>query len=66
MTKAPCVNCERKGCGAYHDQCELYLQFRAEQQAISEKKIKAKEERSFVYKQIEKTKRRFNKNKRRK
>ena len=66
MIKAPCINCERKGCGAYHDKCELYLQFHAEQQAISEKKIKAKEERSFVFKQIEKTKRHFNKNKRRK
>ena len=20
----PCGNCERKGCGAYHDQCEAY------------------------------------------
>lgn len=23
----PCKDCENKGCGAYHDKCEKYLQF---------------------------------------
>lgn len=66
MIKATCVNCERKGCGAYHDQCELYLAFRKEQREISAKKIKAKEERSFVYQQIQLTKKKANKKKGRK
>lgn len=26
--QAPCSTCERRGCGAYHDQCELYSQYR--------------------------------------
>ena len=24
MWKSPCMNCERKGCGAYHDQCKKF------------------------------------------
>ena len=28
MSNAPCKNCEMKGCGAYHSQCEKYLKFR--------------------------------------
>ena len=28
MNNAPCKNCEMKGCGAYHSQCEKYLKFR--------------------------------------
>lgn len=28
MSSAPCKNCEMKGCGAYHSQCEKYLKFR--------------------------------------
>jgi len=25
--KAPCKECERKGCGAYHSECERYQQY---------------------------------------
>lgn len=28
----PCKDCEKKGCGAYHDECENYQQFRAEKE----------------------------------
>ena len=56
MKKAPCVDCERKGCGSYHDKCELYLAFCAEQRAVQEKKLKAREELEFVYKQVQKMK----------
>ena len=24
MKTAPCKDCERKGCGPYHDKCEVY------------------------------------------
>lgn len=24
MMTCPCQRCERKGCGAYHDECEVY------------------------------------------
>lgn len=27
MSNAPCKNCEMKGCGVYHSQCEKYLKF---------------------------------------
>ena len=26
--KAPCMGCERRGCGAYHDVCEKYIEYR--------------------------------------
>lgn len=25
--KPPCTNCERKGCGSYHDECEAFQKF---------------------------------------
>lgn len=25
----PCKDCERKGCGAYHDSCKKYQEYRA-------------------------------------
>ena len=27
MRNAPCLNCERRGCGSYHDECEKYKAF---------------------------------------
>lgn len=27
MEKAPCVDCNKKGCGAYHDKCDKYREF---------------------------------------
>lgn len=37
--KAPCKNCTRKGCGAYHDKCPEYMEFRKNQAEISNKRI---------------------------
>ena len=28
QTQCPCRTCEGSGCGAFHDQCELYQEFR--------------------------------------
>lgn len=28
----PCRDCERKGCGTYHDECEQYQQYRVERE----------------------------------
>lgn len=25
---APCKDCERKGCGSYHDKCEKFIKFK--------------------------------------
>lgn len=25
--KCPCINCEMKGCGVFHDQCEPYQEY---------------------------------------
>lgn len=29
---APCIDCENKGCGAYHSKCPAYLEFKQEQE----------------------------------
>ena len=30
---APCATCERKGCGAFHDKCELFQKYKDEVKA---------------------------------
>lgn len=40
MIIAPCINCEKKGCGSYHDICEKYKEFRKQKDAILEIKHK--------------------------
>lgn len=37
---APCKDCDKKGCGLYHTQCEAYLEFR---------RLKDEENRKRVY-----------------
>lgn len=34
----PCKNCERKGCGVYHDKCTAYQAFVRENKAVSQKR----------------------------
>lgn len=36
LSSAPCVTCERKGCGSYHDECEEYQAFREYRRRISD------------------------------
>lgn len=40
MRTAPCLKCERRGCGSYHDECEAYQSFLTEHNALKEKKKK--------------------------
>lgn len=35
----PCKFCANKGCGAYHDKCENYQQFRAEKEKEYEERL---------------------------
>lgn len=35
LKSAPCVTCERKGCGSYHDECEEYQAFTEYRKQIS-------------------------------
>ena len=32
--ECPCRYCEKKGCGAYHSQCEKYKEFELEREGI--------------------------------
>lgn len=36
----PCGDCEKKGCGAYHAECEAYQAFRAEKEKEYEERLK--------------------------
>lgn len=36
----PCKDCEKKGCGAYHEECEAYQAFRAEKLKEYEERLK--------------------------
>ena len=36
----PCKDCEKKGCGAYHELCEKYQAFRAERLKVYEERLK--------------------------
>lgn len=48
--KSPCMNCERKGCGTYHDECTAYQQFLGE---VEKLRLKRKEntEKFEIFKQ---------------
>ena len=37
MIDAPCLKCERKGCGPYHDQCPEFIEFK---KAVKEERKK--------------------------
>lgn len=35
--KLPCNQCDKRGCGAYHDQCEAYQSYKQERQKLTKK-----------------------------
>lgn len=43
MIKCPCKDCERKGCGPYHDVCEPYQDY-CKNRTLNRKDIKRKYE----------------------
>lgn len=40
--KAPCIDCDKMPCGAFHDQCEVYKEFRAKTEDMKQKQREAK------------------------
>lgn len=38
----PCKDCERKGCGEYHAQCEAYIEYAKYRKEINERERKSK------------------------
>lgn len=34
---SPCKNCPKKGCGAYHAECEKYLEFKQYREEVRKK-----------------------------
>lgn len=41
--KNPCKDCENKGCGIYHDECEKYQKFKEYNEKISNERAKSVE-----------------------
>ena len=39
----PCKDCEKKGCGAYHAQCQLYLDYAQWRRYINDIERKSKQ-----------------------
>ena len=39
--RCPCIECEKRGCGVFHDQCELYKKY-TEERVLDRKDIKKK------------------------
>lgn len=48
MRTAPCKNCEKKGCGAYHDICPEYVQWKGERIQTSRSMKKEKKVNSAI------------------
>ena len=38
MIKPPCISCPETGCGAKHDTCEKYMEYKEQVNAIRRKK----------------------------
>ena len=36
MKQAPCKDCENRGCGLHHDECEKYSEYRKEREMVYE------------------------------
>lgn len=34
MKRPPCKDCERKGCGSYHDECPEYLKWKEDTRRV--------------------------------
>lgn len=47
---APCKDCEKKGCGYYHSQCERYRRYREEKDKEKEARIRERFLQSLDYK----------------
>lgn len=40
----PCKNCEKKGCGPYHDECKAYQEWSQESRRVKERSRLASDE----------------------
>lgn len=47
MINCPCKDCEKKGCGVYHDKCEKYQAFKRDSAAEATKKREFYDRKSF-------------------
>lgn len=41
----PCKDCERKGCGSYHDICPMYQEFKKEKNEDYKERLKKSQKR---------------------
>lgn len=46
----PCKNCEKRGCGAYHDKCKPYQKYKEEVRKAHKEDVFSRQHRSYVNK----------------
>lgn len=46
--KTPCTNCERSGCGSYHDECEKFKEYKLQREEIRKERINSYD--NYTYK----------------
>ncbi len=49
MRKAPCADCEDKGCGEYHSQCKRYIEWSNKRVVERENIYKMKAKNNILY-----------------
>ena len=42
LNKSPCMDCENKGCGSFHDKCEKYIEYKKQRNKDFKKERNAK------------------------
>lgn len=46
--KCPCINCENKGCGSYHDKCEPFQEYKKEIARTNQNKKEYKDRNAII------------------
>lgn len=47
--ESPCMDCNKKGCGAYHDKCEIFKRYKALSEAEKENNKKYLRETAWFH-----------------
>lgn len=49
MIECPCRECERRGCGAYHDKCDKYQRYNEAQREEADRRLVRVNNNTMVY-----------------
>lgn len=63
---APCIDCDKKGCGSYHDKCPEYQQFKQEKEKELTERLKRRHQLDEYMNSIKDGKKRMKRSRRKK